>query len=103
MVSSSSSAKVSPKKRTHPPPVPLSSVTSKERAYSPPEPLPSAATSTSLKEKRAYPPPEPLPLTAKNSVTTNTTLPTTAFVSTNTNTETDEIDINNKIVFIITL
>ena len=101
MVSSSSSAKVSPKKRTHPPPVPLSSVTSKERAYSPPEPLPSAATSTSLKEKIAYPPPEPLPLTAKKS--TNTTLPTTPFVSTNTNTETDEIDINNKIVFIITL
>ena len=65
MVSSSSSSKVSPKKRTHPPPVPLSSVTSKERAYSPPEPLPSAATSTSLKEKRAYSPPEPLPLTAK--------------------------------------
>ena len=47
MASTSSSNKISPKKRTYPPP----------------EPLPYAQTS--LKKKRTSPPPEPLPSTLK--------------------------------------
>ena len=103
MASPFSSSKTLPKKRTHPPSVPLSSLASKKRANPPPEPLLSAETSTSLKKKEPILHLNHFPSQQKKKkkVATNTALLTTASVSTNTNTESDEMNINNKIVFII--
>ena len=105
MASPFSSSKTLPKKITHPPSVPLSSLASKKRANPPPEPLLSAETSTSLKKKEPILHlnhfPSQQKKKKKKKVATNTALLTTASVSTNTNTESDEMNINNKIVFII--